>query len=635
METLSNTKGMKTQNRIGLQQYSILKGLFESIRNPVFSVDNSFNYTSFNKAHADIVKLLYNVNIELSHNMLEYIKVKEDREKEEHNLTRVINGDHLVEESVSGEGQPKRLYFKVTYDPIYDNDGNNKIIGVAVMTIDITKRKHAEELLRVSEEKYRLVADSSDDWIYWLTPDKKLRYNSPSCERVTGYNLEDFENNLHLFKEIVHPDDKEIVEKHYKSINEETGPHSLEYRIITKTGETHWINHSCKPVFDKKGRDAGRSANNRNVTERKKAEQALHENEENFKAVTENANDAIIVTLGNGLHVFANRRASEITGYSFKEIAAIGLKGYAHPDELPKLNERIKKRLAGEDVPNQYETVIINKQGKAVPIEITAAKSLWQGQPSDIVIIRDITERKQSQETLKKSLIDLERSNEELEQFAYVASHDLQEPLRMVSSYTQLIERRYKDKLDQDANDFINFAVDGANRMQRLINDLLDYSRVTTRGKKFESVDINSIIGQVFIYLQHRIEETHAIISQDDLPIIDADEIQIQRLFQNLIDNAIKFRGKEIPIVNISAYRESNFYVFTVSDNGLGIDQQYSDKIFQIFQRLNTSREYPGTGIGLAICKRIVERHGGKIWFESEMGKGTTFFFTIQIKEGD
>jgi light-regulated signal transduction histidine kinase (bacteriophytochrome) len=262
----------------------------------------------------------------------------------------------------------------------------------------------------------------------------------------------------------------------------------------------------------------------------------------------------------------------------------------------------------------------------------------------------DVTERKLAEEELKKHrdhleelvkertkelvtvVTDLKRSNEELEQFAYVASHDLQEPLRMVSSFTQLIERRYKDKLDKDANDFINFAVDGANRMQRLINDLLDYSRVTTRGKMFVRLDVASIVGQVFANLQQRIEESHAIITQDDLPVIEADESQMLRLFQNLIDNALKFRKDAPPCVHISAHKEEGFHVFTVSDNGIGIDLQYADRIFLVFQRLNTSREYPGTGIGLAICKRIVERHGGKIWIESEVGKGSKFVFTIPIK---
>jgi light-regulated signal transduction histidine kinase (bacteriophytochrome) len=170
--------------------------------------------------------------------------------------------------------------------------------------------------------------------------------------------------------------------------------------------------------------------------------------------------------------------------------------------------------------------------------------------------------------------------------------------------------------------------------MQRLINDLLDYSRVTTRGKKLGRVDVASIVGQVFANLQQRIEESHAIITQDDLPVIEADESQMMRLFQNLIDNALKFKSDTPPHVHISTHKEGVFYIFTVSDNGIGIDSQYADKIFQIFQRLNTSQKYPGTGVGLAICKRIVERHGGKIWIESKVGNGSKFFFTIPIKEG-
>jgi light-regulated signal transduction histidine kinase (bacteriophytochrome) len=243
-----------------------------------------------------------------------------------------------------------------------------------------------------------------------------------------------------------------------------------------------------------------------------------------------------------------------------------------------------------------------------------------------------IAERKQGDQRLQKTLEDLQRSNEELEQFAYVASHDLQEPLRMVSSYTQLLERRYKDKLDKDAQDFINFAVAGANRMQQLIIDLLDYSRVTRKGKKFERVDMQSVVGQVFANLQQRIEESHAIITQDDLPVIEADESQIMRLFQNLIENALKFRSDTPPHVHISIHKEGDFYIFEVSDNGIGIDLQYAEKIFQIFQRFNTSHKYSGTGVGLAICKRIVERHGGKIWLESEVGNGSKFIFTIPIK---
>jgi len=248
-----------------------------------------------------------------------------------------------------------------------------------------------------------------------------------------------------------------------------------------------------------------------------------------------------------------------------------------------------------------------------------------------ITSYQDITERKKVEDLLKITMQNLERSNNELEQFAYVASHDLQEPLRMVSSFTQLLERRYKDKLDQDANDFIQYAVDGANRMQKLINDLLDYSRITSRGKDFSKVDISQVLGQTISTLQQLIIENTALITNEDLPELKADESQIIRVFQNLIENAIKFKKKsELPKIHISCKKKEGFYEFTVRDNGIGMNMQFHDRVFTIFQRLHTKEEYPGTGIGLSICKHIVERHGGKIWFESKENEGTTFYFTLK-----
>jgi light-regulated signal transduction histidine kinase (bacteriophytochrome) len=213
-----------------------------------------------------------------------------------------------------------------------------------------------------------------------------------------------------------------------------------------------------------------------------------------------------------------------------------------------------------------------------------------------------------------------------------VASHDLQEPLRMITSYLQLIERRHKGKLDAESDEFIAFAVDGANRLSQLINDLLSFSRVSTRGKPPEPVDCSAVLGQVRANLAALFEETHALMTNDELPTVMADAGQLTQVFQNLVGNAIKFRGAEPPRVHVSAMQEGDEWIFTVRDNGIGIDPQYHERIFVLFQRLNPRHEYPGTGIGLAIAKRIVERHGGRIWVESEPGKGSTFYFSIPIK---
>ncbi len=234
---------------------------------------------------------------------------------------------------------------------------------------------------------------------------------------------------------------------------------------------------------------------------------------------------------------------------------------------------------------------------------------------------------------LEQSVAELGRSNADLQQFAYVASHDLQEPLRMVSSYTQLLARRYKGKLDTDADEFIAFAVDGATRMQRLIQDLLAYSRVRTGGHQFKPTSVDAALGYALDNLRHAMKESGAVVTHDSLPTVIGDEKQLAQLFQNLLSNAVKFRGEDQPRIHVSAKRTDVEWLFSVRDNGIGLDAQYADRIFVIFQRLHNRQEYPGTGIGLAICKKIVERHGGRIWVESEPGKGATFYFTIRGNE--
>ena len=235
------------------------------------------------------------------------------------------------------------------------------------------------------------------------------------------------------------------------------------------------------------------------------------------------------------------------------------------------------------------------------------------------------------EETVKERTAELARSNVELEQFAYVASHDLQEPLRMITSYLQLLQRRYQGKLDEKADKYIYFAVDGAARMQVLINDLLEFSRVATRAREPEPTDSEFILNQVLSNLELFIKENKATVSHDPLPEVMADSTQLAQVFQNLIANGIKFHSEEAPKIHISAEKKAREWVFSVQDNGIGIDPQYSEKIFEVFKRLHKKEEYPGTGIGLAVCKKIVERHGGRIWVESELGKGSTFYFTLPI----
>ena len=241
----------------------------------------------------------------------------------------------------------------------------------------------------------------------------------------------------------------------------------------------------------------------------------------------------------------------------------------------------------------------------------------------------EITERKQAEENLGHTLNALRRSNKELKQIAYVSSHDLQQPLRMVISFTQLLSKRYKDKLDDDANEFIQFAVEGARRMNELISDLLTYSSIGTQGKNFELTDCEEVMEVVILNLQSSIQERGAKITHEKLPTVNADISEIIQLLQNLIGNAIKFHSEKPPRIHISTKQEDNKWVFSVKDNGIGIDPKYFNQIFKIFKRLHTREEYSGSGIGLAICKKIVERHGGNIWVESEVGKGSIFYFSI------
>ncbi|MDP4174829.1 MAG: ATP-binding protein [Bacteroidota bacterium] len=341
----------------------------------------------------------------------------------------------------------------------------------------------------------------------------------------------------------------------------------------------------------------------------------------------------VAITDIKGTITYVNKKFCEISKYSSDELIGqnhrIINSGY-HPKEFFQQ----MYRTIGKG--NVWRGQIRNKakDGTLYWVDTTIVPLKDRaGKPTKYLAIRfDISEQKKTEEILNQTLTKLENSNKELEQFAYIASHDLREPLRMVTSYAQLIARRYREKLDDEAEVFIKYLVDGTNRMQMLIDGLLLYSRTTSKKNTLKQTDLNVVLQEVLDDLKISIEEKHAEIKQGTLPNILADPIQIRQLFQNLISNAIKYNKSQTPIVEISSQESLTDWCFSVKDNGIGIEQDQFDRIFKIFQRLHRQEEFPGTGIGLAVCKKIIERHEGRIWIESYPGKGSVFYFTIPKK---
>lgn len=358
----------------------------------------------------------------------------------------------------------------------------------------------------------------------------------------------------------------------------------------------------------------------------KQTDSALRE--KHFRAIADSAPFAIVITrVSDGSFVYVNDRFCALMGVTrehFNKKVAADL--YANPEERKTVVANLQADGFIIDSDIQLKRALDSAPFWAC---FSAHVGELNGEQVIYASLYDITERKRAEERLREYAESLAQSSAELEQFAYVASHDLQEPLRMIGSYLKLLEQRYQGKLDSDAEDLIHFAVDGANRLQRMINDLLVFSRVHTRGKEFTDISAESALGNATENLKLAIEENGAELTHDPLPIVRADATQLTLLFQNLLSNAIKFKGKAAPKIHISAQISGDFYHFCVEDNGIGIARKDAERIFVIFQKLHSQEQYPGTGIGLAICRRIVARLAGRIWVESEPGKGSRFYFTI------
>jgi PAS domain S-box-containing protein len=488
------------------------------------------------------------------------------------------------------------------------------------------RRELAKEALRDSEEKYRTLLDGVQDYaIFTLDPQGKVASWNSGAERIKGYRADEIiGQNFSCFYPQNDIDQGKPEEE--LQIAATTGRSEIEHWRVRKDGSRFWANVVITAARDSSGNLLGFSEISRNITERK-------ETEAKYQGLLEAAPDPMVVVSQDGNIVLLNVQAEKQFGYPRDELVGQKVKniipeGFA--ERLIADGTRTAADAPAQKISTGIELKGRRKDGSEFPIEIMLSPQETSDGAVVTAAIRDITQRKASEEQLAKTMEELQRSNEELGQFAYIASHDLQEPLRMVASYTQLLSRKYKGKLDADADEFIAYAVDGARRMQGLIQDLLAYSRVGTKGRGLVDTSSEEALQQSLTNLRGAIEESGAQVTHDPLPGVLADRSQLIQLFQNLVGNAIKYQRSGIPTVHISASRNGGKkWIFSVQDNGMGIDSQYFAKIFNMFQRLHKREEFDGTGIGLAICKKIVERHGGSISVDSQLGQGSTFRFAL------
>lgn len=512
-------------------------------------------------------------------------------------------------------------------------DGRRIVISMAM---DITNRRIIEENLRQSEESFRLLADSLPQIVWSTDPDGWVVYYNKRWIEYTGLSIE--ESTGWRWVDLIHPDDRQKTMEIWQNALSNMKDYEVEHRLRSRDGNYCWFLSRGIPM-NEGGKIVKWFGASTNINEQKTTQEELQQALIRLKESETKLLDAQkLAHIGSFyFDIITNKVEWSEEVYRIFEIdmkqPALSFDNWiehTHPMDRENLLKAIDASIRNQ-IPMAIEYRILTAKSR-IRYVATISQPVFDSLGNAVKVfgtLMDITERKLAQDRLEKILKELERSNAELEQFAYVASHDLQEPLRMIHSYSELLEKRYKGKIDESADDFLQFITGGAKRMQHLINDLLQYSRVTTRGKPFETVDCMEVLSNVLDNLQISIEESGARITYDSLPVVRADETQLVQLFQNLLSNSIKFSDKKTPEIHLRAEQKENEWVFSVSDNGIGINPEFYDRIFIIFQRLHDKDKYPGTGIGLAICKKIVERHQGRIWVESELKKGTTFYFTL------
>jgi len=509
---------------------------------------------------------------------------------------------------------------------------NGDCMSLEGFVMDITTRKAAENAMYASEERLSRAVLDAPLPIMIHAEDGEVLLLSKEWTEISGYTLREIPT-IGDWTERAYGEKLDPVREYIKNLYDiKERRHDGEYQITTRTGKVR--------IWDFSSASLGMTADGRrsvismatDITERKAAEAALAESEARYRSYFETGQIGMALTSPEKGWVEVSSRLCEILGYSREELQQMTWTELTHPDDLENDLAEFNALLRGEKDHYTLEKRFIHKNRSIVYafIAVTCVRKKDGNPDYFVALVQDISQLKRTERTLARTITDLQRSNQDLEQFAYVASHDLQEPLRMVGSYVQLLSRRYKGKLDADADEFIGFAIEGATRMQQLINDLLTFSRAGRQDEPLTVVDCNDVLVTVQQNLTRAIEESGATLAIGKLPKVMGNTTQLVQVFQNLLGNALKFRGSAAPTIEISAKKQGHEWEFSVHDNGIGIDPQFFSKIFIIFQRLHAKKEYPGTGIGLALSKKIIEHHGGRIWIESALGQGTTFHFTLK-----
>lgn len=499
-----------------------------------------------------------------------------------------------------------------------------------LMSVAIQRKKLEEELIKSREDLERAQRIGKiGNWRLNLIKNELIW--SDEVYRIFGI-AKGIPQSYESFLSLIHPEDREYVNSKWAAALAGQD-YDIEHRI-TADGTIKWVREKAFLEFDENRTLLAAFGISQDITKRKNAETDLIKAKMKLDMALENADIGLWEHDFKSNIIYLDERSEKMFGLkpgsfdgTFESFGKL-----IHEEDLDRIRKEINKTVQNK-LP--YEIIFRTKPVNGRCRYISSRALVNEGLEGNVEILSgvnfDITELREGTERLISKLnTDLLRSNSDLQQFAYVASHDLQEPLRMVSSFVQLLKMKYADKLDKDANEYINYAVDGSRRMYELINGLLAYSRVQTRTEQLKEVNMESVLAKVRENLKLLIHETKAVVKNDQLPLITADENQMIQVLQNLIENAIKFR-KGAPEIHISCIKQKGMCVFSVKDDGIGIEHQYFERIFRIFQKLHTHQEYKGTGIGLAICKRIIERHGGEIWVKSDPGMGSEFFFTIPV----